>query len=169
VGGKLFYSYQSEGGIMKKLFVCGLILILGLMYASLAISDEVADAKALVEKGVALAKEQGPDAAFKTIGDPKGPLVKGDLYLFAGSMDKVTLLAHPFAADKLVGPDLANTKDSKGNQFFIKFKEVAESPGSGWVEYWWPKPGAKEDSLKRTYIMRVPGQKVYIGAGYYVK
>jgi cytochrome c len=168
VGGKLYNGYKSEGEIMKKLLVCGLLLIVGLMNAGLAISDEVSDAKALVEKGVALAKEQ-PDAALKAISDPNGPFVNGDLYLFAGSMDKVTLLAHPIAANKLVGPDLTNMKDSKGNQFVIKFKEIAETPGSGWVEYWWPKPGAKEDSLKKTYIMRVPGQKIYVGAGYYAK
>jgi signal transduction histidine kinase len=68
-----------------------------------------------------------------------------------------------------VGPDLSKVKDSKGNMFFIKFKEVASKPGSGWVEYMWPKPGAKEDSLKKTFVMRVPGQQAYIAAGYYVK
>jgi cytochrome c len=142
--------------------------MLGLMNTGLAISDDLSDTKALVEKGAALAKEQ-PAAALKAISDPKGPFVNGDLYLFAGSTDKVTLVAHPLAANKLVGPDLTNTKDSKGNAFFIKFKEIAQGPGSGWVEYYWPKPGAKQDSLKKTYIMKVPGQQIYIGAGYYVK
>ncbi|HMK34031.1 MAG TPA: cache domain-containing protein, partial [Desulfomonilaceae bacterium] len=82
--------------------------------------------------------------------------------------EKTTLLAHPFAADKLVGADLTSFKDPKGNQFFTKFREIAVNPGSGWVEYWWPKPAAKEPSLKKTYIMAVPGQKAYFAAGYYV-
>jgi len=154
---------------MRKLLALLMALILGLVCAGLAVADDAADTKALVENGVAMAKEKGLEPTLKAIGDPKGPFVKGDLYLFAGSLDKVTATAHPFAADKLVGPDLTNLKDSKGSQFFIKFKEIAEKPGSGWVEYWWPKPGAKEPSLKKTFIMRVPGQDAYIAAGYYPK
>jgi cytochrome c len=154
---------------MRKLLALLMALILGLMCAGLAVADDAADTKALVENGVAMAKEKGLEPTLKAIGDPKGPFVKGDLYLFAGSLDKVTATAHPFAADKLVGPDLTNLKDSKGSQFFIKFKEIAEKPGSGWVEYWWPKPGATEPSLKKTFIMRVPGQNAYIAAGYYPK
>ena len=154
---------------MRKLLALLMTLILGLACAGLATADEAADTKALVENGVAMVKDKGLDATIKAIGDPKGPFVKGDLYLFSGSLDKVTATAHPFAADKLVGPDLTNLKDSKGSQFFIKFKEIAEKPGSGWVEYWWPKPGEKEPSLKKTFIMRVPGQNAYIAAGYYPK
>jgi len=154
---------------MRKLLALLMALILGLVCAGLAVADDAADTKALVENGVAMAKEKGLEPTLKAIGDPKGAFVKGDLYLFAGSLDKVTATAHPFAADKLVGPDLTNLKDSKGSQFFIKFKEIAEKPGSGWVEYWWPKPGAKEPSLKKTFIMRVPGQDAYIAAGYYPK
>ena len=154
---------------MRKLLALLMTLILGLMCAGLAVADDAADTKALVENGVAMAKEKGLEPTLKAIGDPKGPFVKGDLYLFAGSLNKVTATAHPFAADKLVGPDLTNLKDSKGSQFFIKFKEIAEKPGSGWVEYWWPKPGEKEPSLKKTFIMRVPGQDAYIAAGYYPK
>lgn len=154
---------------MRKLLALLMTLILGLICAGLAVADDAADTKALVENGVAMAKEKGLEPTLKAIGDPKGPFVKGDLYLFAGSLDKVTATAHPFAADKLVGPDLTNLKDSKGSQFFIKFKEIAEKPGSGWVEYWWPKPGEKEPSLKKTFIMRVPGQDAYIAAGYYPK
>ena len=154
---------------MRKLLALLMTLILGLICAGLAVADDAADTKALVENGVVMAKEKGMEPTLKAIGDPKGPFVKGDLYLFAGSLDKVTATAHPFAADKLVGPDLTNLKDSKGSQFFIKFKEIAEKPGSGWVEYWWPKPGATEPSLKKTFIMRVPGQDAYIAAGYYPK
>jgi cytochrome c len=155
--------------LVKKILVLGLVFCLGLLAATIANADDAADAKALVERGVAMVKEKGLGNTLKAIGDPKGPFVKGDLYLFAGALDKVTLLAHPFAAQKLVGPDLSKTKDSKGNFFFVKFIEVAQKPGSGWVEYMWPKPGAKDDSLKKTFVMRAPGQEAYIAAGYYVK
>lgn len=154
---------------MNKIMTIAFALLFAFSCLGVAAADEAADTKALVESGVAMVKDKGLDATLKAIGDPKGPFVKGDLYLFAGSTDKVTALAHPYAADKLVGPDLTNLKDSKGHQFFLKFREIAEKPGSGWVEYWWPKPGSKEDALKKTYIMRVPGQNAYIAAGYYAK
>jgi cytochrome c len=154
---------------LKKTLILVLVLSLCLLAAGVATADDAADAKALVEQGVAMVKAKGLEATLKAIGDPKGPFVKGDLYLFAGALDKVTLLAHPLAAQKLVGPDLSAMKDSKGNLFFVKFKEVAQKSGSGWVEYMWPKPGAKEDSLKKTFVMRVPGQEAYIAAGYYAK
>jgi hypothetical protein len=154
---------------MRKKVCVVFVLALVFCLPGLGVADDAADTKALVEKGVAMVKDKGADATLKAIGDPKGPFVKGELYLFAGSLDKTTLAAHPYAADKLVGPDLASFKDPKGNQFFIKFKEIAESPGSGWVEYWWPKPNEKEPSLKKTYVMRVPGEKIYIAAGYYPK
>ncbi len=154
---------------MKRFAVLGLSCIFALACGAMAMADDAADAKALVEKGVAMVKEKGLNPTLKAIGDPKGPFVKGDLYLFAGSTEKVTGLAHPFAAAKLVGPDLSKLKDSKGNLFFVKFKETAKKPGAGWVEYWWPKPGTKEEALKKTYVMKVPGEKAYIAAGYYVK
>ncbi len=152
---------------MKRVLVLCLLSTFALV--SVAGADEAADVKALVEQGVAMVKDKGVDATLKAIGDPKGPLVKGELYLFAGPLDKVTLSVHPFAAEKLVGPDLTNEKDSKGSQFFVKFQEIASKSGTGWVEYWWPKPNATEASLKKTYVMRVPGQNLYIAAGYYPK
>jgi cytochrome c len=153
--------------VMRRFLVVGLVLSLGLLMVGTAIADKAADTKALVAKGAAMVKSKGKAAALKAIGDPKGPFVVGDLYLFAGPLDKVTLSAHPFAAAKTVGKDLSKFKDPKGNLVFVMFKDLANKKGDGWVEYWWPKPGAKEPSLKRTYILRVPGENLYIGAGYY--
>jgi len=44
---------------------------------------------------------------------------------------------------------------------------VASDAGAGWSEYWWPKPGEEDASRKLTYIMKVAGQDLYIGCGYY--
>jgi cytochrome c len=153
---------------MKRIFALGTILAFGLLSVGTVAADDAADVKALVEEGVTLVKEKGRDEALKVIGDPKSRFVKGDLYVFAGSLEKVVLLAHPFAA-QLVGEDLSTFKDPKGTLFFVKFKEVAESSGNGWVEYVSPIPGAKEGSLKKAFIMRVPGEKIYVGAAYYPK
>jgi signal transduction histidine kinase len=150
---------------MRKIFLLGFIVALGLFLVGTAVADKAADTKALVEQGVAAFKAKGKDDTIKAIDDPKGPFVKDDLYLFVGSMDN-KVLAHPFAK-QLVGKDATDLKDPKGTAFFVKFKEVADKDGSGWVEYWWQKPGDKEPALRNTFIMKVPGETVYIGAGYY--
>jgi hypothetical protein len=150
---------------MRKPLALLMALILGLICAGLAVADYAADTKALVENSVGMAKERGLEPPLKAIGDPNGPFVKGALYLFAGSLDKVTATAHHFATDKLVGPDLTNLKDSKGSQFFFKFKEIAEKPGSGWVEYWWPKLGAKEPSMQENLHYEGPRSKCLYRSG----
>ncbi|MFC1836528.1 cache domain-containing protein [Thermodesulfobacteriota bacterium] len=157
---------------MRRLSMLAFVLVLGVMLVGSAIgADQAKDTQALVEKGVAMVKAKGVDATLKAIGDKKGPFVKGDLYLFAGPLDKTTLSAHPMKP-ALAGKDLSKTKDKatdpkKAKLLFVDFVKVAKGSGKGWVEYWWPKPGATKPSLKRTYIMRVPGQNLYIAAGYY--
>jgi hypothetical protein len=127
-----------------------------------------ANVKALVEKGVVMAVVEGEEAALKAIGDPKGPFIKDDLYLFAGPLNKVTMSAHPYNPE-LVGKDLSTSRDKRGNFLFFKFVKISLKDGAGWTEYWWPKPGAKEASRKLTYIMKVPGKDMYIGGGYYTE
>ena len=136
--------------------------------AALAMADEAAEVKALVEEGVIMAVVEGMDAALKAIGDPKGPFIKGDLYLFAGPLDRITASAHPYKLD-LVGKDLSAFRDNHGNFLFFRILKIALENGAGWSEYWWPKPGAKESSLKKSYVMKVPGKSMYIGSGFYLE
>jgi methyl-accepting chemotaxis protein len=122
----------------------------------------------LVKKAVAMARKQGLPNTVRVAGDKNGALTKGDeLYVFVGDLNRLTLLAHPITPDKLVGPDLGDLKDIKGKDFFREFVQVAEGKGSGWVNYWWPKPGASAPSLKSTYVERVPGMEAYMACGIY--
>jgi signal transduction histidine kinase len=45
--------------------------------------------------------------------------------------------------------------------------DVAKDKGEGWVEYMYPKPGEDAPSKKISYIYRVPGQNLFVGAGIY--
>ncbi len=122
----------------------------------------------LVKKAVTMARKQGLAKTVRTAADKKGQLTKGDeLYVFVGDLKKLTLLAHPITPEKLVGPDLGGLADIKGKQFFNEFVRVAQGKGSGWVNYWWPKPGASAPSLKSTYVERVPGMDAYMACGIY--
>jgi hypothetical protein len=152
---------------MRSLSISVLVCVLCLVPAFPALSDEAQDCETLVKKCLTLFQEQGKEPALKAINDPKGPFIKGDIYVFALDMEN-KVLAHPY--DKaLLRMTMSNVIDANGQRFFVKFKEVAEKSGSGWVGYTWAKPGQEGAKPKSTYITKVPGDELYIGAGYYLK
>jgi hypothetical protein len=126
------------------------------------------EVKTLVERGVEMAVVAGEKAVLKEISDPKGTFIKGDLYLFAGPLNKVTMSAHPYKPE-LVGKDMSTLRDGHGNFSFFECVRIALEDGAGWTEYWWTKPGTEIIYHKRSYIMKVPGKDMYIGGGYYIK
>jgi len=150
-------------GIAGAMAVMMTVLVAGTVMA-----DDSTAVKALVEKGVVMAVVEGEKAVLKAIGNSKGPFIKGDLYLFAGPLDKITLSAHPYEHE-LVGKDLSTFRDNHGNFMNFEFVKIALTAGAGWTEYWWPKPGATKASLKKTYVMKVPGKDMFIGGGYYAE
>ena len=124
---------------MKKIAI--LVAILGVVLspcAGLFAGDKDAQVKALVEKGVAMVKQQGKDATLKTINDLKGPFVKGELYLFANTMKNIILAAGSRYDKPLIGKNVSNLK------FVLKMTAIAKEQEAGWLEYSWPKP--REDT-----------------------
>jgi signal transduction histidine kinase len=131
-----------------------------------AFADNETDVLNLVNSAAGFVQEKGPDYAVKAFNAIHGPYIKGNLYIFAGTMDG-RIVAHPYSKKLLEGMHL-DLKDVKGKEFFREFMEMAKTSGAGWVEYWWPQPGTQEIALKRSYIKRVPNQDMWVGAGYYV-
>jgi cytochrome c len=148
---------------MKKTIV---ILAAILIIPSAILANEQ-DVKGLVGQAVTFFQDKGQDYSVKVFNALHGPFVKGPFYVFVGTLDG-RMLAHPFSKDLLEKP-LMEVKDTKGKLFFHEFIDVAKSPGEGWVEYWWPYPGTKEPTLKRSYVKRVPDKDIWISAGYYTK
>jgi cytochrome c len=152
----------------KAMRIGSVICVMGLVACILvgsANADKAEDTVNLVNSAVDAFKTQGKDAALKAINDSKGPFVKGEVYVFAASLNNV-LLGHPFdPSSRRI--NLSNLKDSSGVQIFQKMTEVVEKDGSGWVEYLWGKPGADKPSRKRSFLKKVPGEDIYVGAGYY--
>ena len=152
---------------MKKLAILWLVLLaLPILAAPAMAADKAAEAKAIVDAGLAMAKEKGLDATYAAIRDKNGPFTKGEYYIFVGVVDKPMIIVHP-VKPALENKDMAKMKDVKGKYFFVEFMNTAKGPGEGWVDYWWPKPGTKEPSSKKTWIKRVPGQNVWFGCGFY--
>jgi methyl-accepting chemotaxis protein len=59
------------------------------------------------------------------------------------------------ASPKINGRNMADFQDAKGN-YLYKAIAAAGVAGSGYIEYWWPRPGAKEASAKRSFVKRSP-------------
>lgn len=149
---------------MKKVtvFVASLIFSV-LSLSSQAFAAPKDDALDLVTKAVALVKEAGKDKAVATFNDAKGPFVKGELYVFAFTMQGVTL-AHPLNP-KLVGKDLAELKDSDGKLFMKEMMSTASGPGKGWVDYNWTNPTTKKIEAKSSYVAKAGD--IFVGCGIY--
>ena len=112
-------------------------------------------------------RDNGIDAAIKTISDKSGPFVWKDSYVFLLNMDG-KMLAHPFQPELTKQPHVLLMTDPTDKALFVHFVNLARTVGHGWIEYMWPKPGKSTPSKKLTYIYRVPNQDVFVGAGVYV-
>ena len=89
-----------------------------------------------------------------------------DSYVFVYNM-KGDIIGHPLMPH-LRNKSALGLKDAKGKLIGVDFLAIAKSKkGHGWTEYWWPKPDQKEPSLKISYIMKVPGKDMFVGAGFY--
>lgn len=145
--------------------VCFVLMLAFQLFTSLAIAERAEDCRNLVAKAVDFIKDNGPEYSLKVFSASKGPFIDKELYIFACSMDNV-MLAHPYKRE-LIGKNVNEFEDVKGKLLFQEFKKVAQNGGRGWVNYWWWKPGEKDTFHKASFIMKVPDQNLYVGAGYY--
>jgi hypothetical protein len=155
---------------MKKTFIHLCIIVLFMLCAfGIAAAGEKATQDECIAKckeAAELIKSKGLEAALPVLNDKGGPFVWKDSYVFCIDMDKKTNIAHPMNP-KLIGQNSMGMKDVNGKMFFAEFLNVATGAGSGWVDYMWPKPGEKDPSPKSTYVYRVPGMNIFLGAGIY--
>ena len=121
---------------------------------------------ALVDKAAALVESKGK-SAFPEFRKDGSEWRSGDTYLFVSDMKGISLFNGGFP--KFEGTDTSGIKDSNGKLIVIESIKMAQSNGSGWVEYMFPKPGQTEPSHKWSYVraVKVEGTPAYIGAGFY--
>ncbi|MGN6247896.1 MAG: cache domain-containing protein [Ginsengibacter sp.] len=120
----------------------------------------------VVNRAAGLVKEQGKEA-FTQLRDKRGPFVFMDTYVFVDKTDGVELV-NP-AQPSLEGKNLMNEKDLKGKFIEREIIDSVAKKDSGWVNYFWYKPGQNEPALKQTFVKKVQhGNETYIvGAGFY--
>jgi len=110
---------------MRYLSIIVLIMMLTLPLAGPAASDKPTECETAVKQCVAMFQAQGREAALKAISDPNGPFVKGDLYVFALSMDN-KMLAHPIDK-KILRLSMSNIVDANGERFLGNSKRLPKS------------------------------------------
>jgi hypothetical protein len=67
------------------------------------------------------------------------------------------------------GTNTTGQKDANGKLFHHDFIQMAESKGSGWVDYMFPKPGQTQASRKWAYVkaVNVDGVPSLVASGFY--
>jgi cytochrome c len=136
---------------MKRIAL--IVMIIGMVSSALSHATEADDAKALVKRAAAYVKYQGKDKALAEINTPKGMFDKGELYVFAYSLQGV-MLAHP-KNPALVGQNLVAVPDSQGKLFRKEIVQKANSNGSGWVDYMYLNPETNKEEHKTTYFLKL--------------
>jgi cytochrome c len=146
-----------------------LIVILMLLTALAATANQKATREECVIKcheAAALINAKGLDNAIPVIGDLQGPFVWKDSYVFLMDLDG-KMLAHPMQPQLTREKHVLLYTDPTDKAIFVHFVNLARQVGHGWVDYMWPRPGKSTPSKKLSYIYRVPGQDVFVGAGIY--
>ena len=123
-------------------------------------------ARAMLDKAVALLKKSGGKSAFKAFNDPQGGFVIDDEYVFAIDLKDGKYRASG-AAPSLVGVDVRELNDAAGKPLFKDMIALAKQKGSGSVEYVWRNPATNAVETKHSLIQRVGD--VLLGVGYYTK
>src|SRR5262249_36832716 len=97
---------------------------------------------------------------------PGSEWFSGDLYIFSYAPDGTVLLNPAFPARE--GNNYHGEKDRKGKAFHDELQNVARTKGSGWVDYWLPKPGQTEPSHRWSYVRRAKADGgLLVGPGFF--
>ena len=78
-----------------------------------------------------------------------------------------TMIMHPLKP-ALDGTDLTSLKDPSVKAVFVEFVKAAQTSGSGYVYYLWPKPGKEQPVAKLSFVKRFAPWGWVIGTGIYI-
>lgn len=173
-GGWYHYEWPVPGGLLprwKSSYVklvtdpAGRYYVVGSgMYNNRMERGFVIDA---VTNAVSLIEKKGT-AAFPSFHDRTGPFLVKDAYIFVINPEGIDLVNPAFPS--LEGRNTLDMKDTRGKQLVKEMIQVAETSGSGWVDYMWPKPGQSASTQKSTYVSkaRMGADWVVVGCGVYL-
>ncbi|KXS44196.1 MAG: hypothetical protein AWU59_655 [Methanolobus sp. T82-4] len=120
-----------------------------------------------VNEAIDLMNDKG-EQAFPEFRENNSEWFHDDFYIFVWKTDGTRVVYPPDVSGE--GEDMSDLEDYNGKPIGQLFIDTALSvEGEGWVDYYWPKPGENEPSMKHTYIKRTYiGDEAYlVGSGYY--
>jgi len=129
-------------------------------------SEKAKQVEALVNKAAALIESKGK-AAFSEFKVKDTEWFHGETYLFVYDLKSNVLLNPAFPARE--GTKVTGQKDANGKLFHDAIIQMAETKGSGWVDYMFPKPGQTQPSRKWAYVkaVKIDGVPGLIASGFY--
>jgi len=156
---------------MKKLSVI-LSVALMILFIFSVVGPGAAEERATREECVGktkqaakLIEEVGLKTALEKMNDMKGPFMWKDSYVYCFEDETGKILAHK--NQNLIGFEAKDLRDVNGKPYFREIFHVANTKGEGFVTYMYPRiPGGSPES-KISYILKVPGTNVILGAGFF--
>ncbi len=129
-------------------------------------SPEAKEVEAMVTKAAALIEAKGK-AALAELRVKDSEWYHGDTYVFAYDLNGNVLLNPAFPARE--GTNVSGQKDANGKLFHDAIIRTAETSGSGWVDYMFPKPGQTKPSQKWAFVkaVRIDGVPGLVASGFY--
>ncbi len=156
-----------------KVLLIGFALTISLAAASPVFSQQAPPSSekekqvvALVNKAAVLIDKDGK-AAFTELRKKDSEWFHGDTYLFVYDL-KANVLLNP-AFPQREGTNVTGQKDANGKPLHDAMIQMAETKGSGWVDYVFPKPGQTTPSQKWAYVKKVTvdGVPSLVASGFY--
>lgn len=138
--------------------------VLGVGYS--APRADADDARAMLDRAVALARSEGHAKAAAAFNDRRGSFVKDDLYVFMVNLDSGKFEAmgmNPALSDT----DASGLADAEGHKIVAEMIEKLKSADAATVDYVWRNPVTNRVEKKRSYVRREAGS--LIGVGHYVE
>jgi len=151
---------------MNRIKIIAVVVLSLCLIASFSFAQDrgtPAEAKALLDKAVALIKAEG-EKAYPKFQDKKGEFVKKDLYIYVFTMDKAIVKVHPYAPG-MIGKSWLTLKDANGYAFVQEMIDGANKKGKGTVDYSWSDPKTKKVDKKSVYYEKVGD--VLVVSGFY--
>jgi cytochrome c len=162
---------RKKEAMFKQILVCAALVTTSMAnpassQQSHPNSSEAKRIEALVDKAAGLVEKLGK-AVFPEMRKRGSEWYSGDVYVFAYDSSATVILQPAFPERE--GQHMAGQKDKNGKLFHDEFMNVVKTKGSGWVDYWWPKPGQTQPSQKWSYVkaVKIDGALGLVGAGFY--
>ena len=130
-------------------------------------SEKAKQIEILVNEAAGLIERTGKAAAFEEFRKKDTHWFNGDTYLFVYDFKSNVLFNAAFPERE--GTNTTGQKDANGKLFHHDFIQMAESKGSGWVDYMFPKPGQTQPSHKWAYVrgLNLGGVPSLVASGFY--